>query len=126
MVEDFLKNGGYEIQKSEDNSNPFIKINIKEQEIDDDPEDFFNDGKHADEEKDVIYLENVDDSEADTNSEDKDCEEDEHIFFFIPGPKRLHTLYFNCQHLKDYMAVHGKVTFPAVFVLRCLSRLVLH
>lgn len=83
MVEDFLKNGGYEIQKSEDNSNPFIKINIKEQEIDDDPEDFFNDGKHADEEKDVIYLENVDDSEADTNSEDKDCEEDEHIFFLF-------------------------------------------
>ena len=82
MVEDFLKNGGYEIQKSEDNRNQFIKINNKEQEIDDDPEDFFNDGKHADEEKDVIYLENVDDSEADTNSEDKDCEEDEHIFFY--------------------------------------------
>ena len=28
-------------------------------------------------------MENVDDSEADTNSEDKDCEEDEHIFFLF-------------------------------------------
>ena len=37
------------------------------------------------------------------------------------GPNKLYTLYFNFQHLKDHMAV----TFPAIFALKSLSRMVL-
>ena len=38
MVEYFLKNGGYEIEHSAYNSNPFEKIIIEGQERHDDPE----------------------------------------------------------------------------------------
>ena len=75
LVEEFLTNGGYEIEKSEDNSNPFAKINIEEQERQHYLEDYFNGEKDAEEEEDVLYLEDVDDSEAD--SEDEDDKEDE-------------------------------------------------
>ena len=60
-------NSGYEIEKSEHNSN------IEEQERQNDLEDYFNGEKDA--EENVIYLEDVDDSEAD--SKDKDEKEDE-------------------------------------------------
>ena len=83
MVGDFLKNGGCEIEKSEDNSNPFAKINIEEQEIDDDPEDFFNGEKDAQEEEDVFSLEDMDNSEADTDSEYEDVEEYEHQIYWL-------------------------------------------
>ena len=53
MVENFLKIGGYDIEKSEDNSNPFKKINIEGQERHDDSEDFFN--GERDTEKDIGY-----------------------------------------------------------------------
>ena len=72
MVEDFLKNGGYDVEKSEDNSNPFVKI--EGQERHDDPEDFFNGERDAEEEEDVIYLEDMDD--FDTDSEDEDVKEE--------------------------------------------------
>ena len=62
---------GYEIEKSKDNSNQFEKINIEEQERQNELEDYFNGEKDAEEEEDVIYLEDVDDSE------DKDDKEDE-------------------------------------------------
>ena len=70
MVENFLKNGGYEIEKSQDDSNPFAKIDIEETERVDDLEDYFN-GEGVDaKEEDLIYLEDVDDSEADSEEED--------------------------------------------------------
>ena len=76
MVEEFLKNGGYVIEKSEDNSNPFTKINIEEQKRVIDDEDYFNGEKDVeDEEEDVLFLEDVDDSK---DSEDEDEEDDEH------------------------------------------------
>ena len=74
MVEYFLKYRGYEIEKSEDNSNPFEKINIEGQERHDDREEFFNGEKDTEEEENKIYLEDID--EFDTDSEDKDVEED--------------------------------------------------
>ena len=74
MVEYFLKNGGYEIEKSEDNSNPSEKINIEGQERHDDPEEFFNGEKDTEEEEDIIYLEDIND--FDTDSKDEDVEED--------------------------------------------------
>ena len=55
MVEDFLKNGGYEMEKSEDNSNPFKNINVEEQERHDDPEDFFNCERDNEKEEDIIF-----------------------------------------------------------------------
>ena len=55
MVEYFLRNGGYEIEKSEDNSNPFKKINIEGQERHDDPEEYFNSEKDNEEEEFIIY-----------------------------------------------------------------------
>ena len=61
MVEDFLKIGGYEIEKSEDNSNPFEKINIEGQERHFDPEDFLNSERETEKEEDIIYLEDMDD-----------------------------------------------------------------
>ena len=73
-MEDFLKNGDYDVEKSEDNSKPFEKINIEGQERHDDPEDFFNGERDAEEEEDVIYLEDMDD--FDTDSEDEDVEEE--------------------------------------------------
>ena len=73
MVKDFIINGGYEIEKSEDDSYPFAKINIEEQERNADAEDYFNGENDAEEEKDVIYLEDVDNSEAD--GDDKDDKE---------------------------------------------------
>ena len=51
MVEYFLKNGGYEIGKSEDNSNPFEKIIIEGQERHYYPEEFFNGEKDTEEEE---------------------------------------------------------------------------
>ena len=75
MVEDFLKNGGYEIEKSEDNGNPFENIKIEGQERKDDPEDFFEGEMYTEEEEDIIFLEDMDD--FDTDSEDEDAEEDE-------------------------------------------------
>ena len=73
MVKDFIINGGYEIEKSEDDSYPFAKINIEEQERNADAEDYFNGENDAEEEKNVIYLEDVDNSEAD--GDDKDDKE---------------------------------------------------
>ena len=73
MVKDFIINGGYEIEKSEDDSYPFAKINIEEQERNADAEDYFNGENDAEEEKNVIYLEDVDNSDAD--GDDKDDKE---------------------------------------------------
>ena len=72
IVEDFLKIGGYEIEKSKDNSNPFEKINIEGQERQDDPEEFFNGERNTEKEEDIIYLEDIDDFD----SEDKNVEEE--------------------------------------------------
>ena len=74
ILEYFLKYGGYEIEKSEDNGNPFEKIIIEGQERHDGPEEFFNGEKNTEEEENKIYLEDIDDFDAD--SEDKDVEED--------------------------------------------------
>ena len=73
MVKDIIINGGYEIEKSEYDSYPFAKINIEEQERNADAEDYFNGENDAEEEKNVIYLEDVDNSEAD--GDDKDDKE---------------------------------------------------
>ena len=57
---------------------PFSKIIIEETEREEDFEDYFN-GESNDEEEeesDVIYLEDVDDSEADTEDEDDTDDED--------------------------------------------------
>ena len=73
MVEYFLRNGGYEIEKSEDNSNPLKNINVEGQERLDDPEEFFNGEKDTEEEEDIIYLEDIND--FDTDSKDEDVKE---------------------------------------------------
>ena len=78
MVEDFIKNGGYEIEKSNDDTNPFSKITIEEHEREEDFEDYFN-GESNDEEEEesnVIYPEDVDDREAGTVDEDDTDDED--------------------------------------------------
>ena len=56
MVEDFITNGEYENEKSKDDSNPFAKINIKEQERNDDVEHYFNGKSDAEEEEDVFFF----------------------------------------------------------------------
>ena len=54
MVNNFLKSDGYEIEKSENNSNPFEKINIEGQKRHDAPKDIFNGERDTEKEDDII------------------------------------------------------------------------
>ena len=82
MVEDFMKNGGYKIKVFETETNPFADIIVEETErgdVDDNERGVVD----FDEEEEVIYLDDVDVSDADTEDSGDDADEINDAFVLL-------------------------------------------
>ena len=66
LVENFIKNGGYTIKKYTDESDYFQKVELEERDIEPDEEDDLLLELEDIDKEEVIYLDDLDDSENKT------------------------------------------------------------